>query len=50
MKKTFYLQPQTIIECAIPRMVILGESHETETLPVNPGTPGEGGLGAPKKV
>lgn len=54
MKKNNYFQPQTCVECAIPQMVILGESGgtpETGTLPVNPSTPGTGGgLGAPRKT
>lgn len=51
MKKTNYFQPKTIIECAIPQMVILAGSHETEATPDNPSTPGTGGgLGAPRKT
>lgn len=43
-----YLKPQTEINaltCGISLLQIVEESHETGTLPINPPTPGGGGLG-----
>ena len=50
MKKNNYFQPQTCVERTIPQVVmqfgeVLGVSHETGGLPINPSTPSGGGLG-----
>lgn len=50
MKKTIYIQPQTIVECISSKMMQTEEgSHETGDLPTNPPTPGGGGLGSPAR-
>lgn len=50
MKKTIYLQPQTMVVCISSKMMQTGDaSHQTEGLPTNPTTPGGGGLGAPAR-
>lgn len=53
MKTNNYFQPQTCVERTLPQIVILqtvGESHNSETIPQNPPTPGGGGLSAPRRL